>query len=284
MQSVASEEICFPLTNVSLLEFFKHGNPRRRAKLGFVMTWLSRGIVIADKKTRLQREIMVALVKVLGLPISKLDMQIIVRGLTRAIISDEHFRRVLNWSMQKTQKILEEVDNIEGMVDFFNSVTDETRIPLIDQLRQMSLAEARGFEEHRSQYKKLHPTELLRVIYAQLFSSTQDEFVHVLNGLHIPKDIIKQLDMVAVSSEIPSYNIEAHLRVESIRQYSRKVAGNDSYDIEGMVAALPYCSAAVTEAFWVDLCRRHGFDRKYNCELHTNYKDMIKSMKKKVSS
>lgn len=59
-----------------------------------------------------------------------------------------------------------------------------------------------------------------------------------------------------------------------MKQKSRNLAENDCYDISSLAAAIPYCSVVVTEAFWVDLCKRLKFDQKYNCIMLTNYKQL----------
>jgi len=69
--------------------------------------------------------------------------------------------------------------------------------------------------------------------------------------------------------DVPCFDIECRLAVK-LEQQAKKVEGNDVFDISALTAAVPYCDAVVTEAFWVNLCKQSGVSSKYNARLFSS--------------
>lgn len=272
LNSVATGEVCFPLVDTLFLEFIKNSNPTRRARLARIMSVLSLGYVIADKRTRLVNEIRLALAKMLkqSTPLLK---DVLVRGFPRALISDDSFARLAGLNPNKITQVIQATDSIEAWVDYFLSINEETRKFLLHKFQDSNKRQIEMLEHLRKTNSNF--SELLRAYYARLFLDTQTTILQVLAEFGLSHNELLNIDAVAFSSEIPSFEIEAKLALESMKQRSRRLAENDCYDISSLAGALPYCSAIVTEAFWVDLCQRLGFDTKYGCKLYTNYKEVL---------
>ncbi len=58
-----TQRACFPLSLAHYMETYKHGNPRRRSRLGRLMLRISKGVTIASPKAILRHELDVALSK-----------------------------------------------------------------------------------------------------------------------------------------------------------------------------------------------------------------------------
>lgn len=273
LEAVVTGEICFPLVDTLFLEFYKNSTPNRRTKLARVMSLLSLGYLIVNKRTRLAYEARLALAKFFKLTMIKPE-SMIIRGLPRAFITDEVFARLTLINKSRLPQIIEAIDNVDSWIRYFESVDEQTRNYLMNKYRELNQKQTEMLESFRKSSD--NPDLLLRIYYGRLFMDTQTTILQVMNEYGLSKDDLLQLDGVAFSSEIPSFEIEAKLTIESMKQKSRSLAENDCYDISSLAAAIPYCSTIVTEAFWVDLCKRLKFDKKYDCILLKNYRQLPK--------
>lgn len=273
LESVATGKMCFPLVDTLFLEFFKNGNRNRRARLAEMMATLSLGYVIADKRTRLTYEIRNAFSNMLKRP-TPVNREMVVRGLSRALISDEAFSRLAGLNPSQILHFNKVTDRVDAWVDYFAGVSEETRTVFINKFRESNKRHTHMLESFRnSNYE--NPDMMLRIYYTRLLFDNQSTLEQVMNEFGLSKNDFLSLDGMAFSSEIPSYEIEAKLTVESMKQKTRRLSENDLYDISSLAGAIPHCDTVVTEAFWVDLCKRLGFDNKYNCKFLTKYKQLF---------
>lgn len=272
LKSVASGEICFPLVDTLFLEFYKNSTPSRRSKLAIIMSTLSLGCLIADKRSRLAYEARIALAKMFNQSLPNKEIMI-VRGLSRAFVTDEELAHLTGLNINRISRIIEATDSVDAWIDFFDIVDEVTRKFLVNKFREANDRHTEMLEIFRKSNNK-NPDLQLRIYYARLFSDTQDTILKIMDEYGLSKNELFQLDGATLSSEIPTYEIESKLTIEAMKQKSRSLENNDYYDIASLAAAIPYCSVVITEAFWVDLCKRLKFDQKYNCKLLTDYKQL----------
>jgi hypothetical protein len=276
LESVTNGMVCFPLVHTHFLEFYKNSTPIRRSKLAKTMSLLSLGYLIADQRTRLAYEVRLALAKLFNISSIKPETMI-VRGLSRAFMSDEAFANLTGIDKNRFSRILEAMDNLDSWIEYFESIDEHTRKFLMHKFREANHEQVKTQESFRKT-NCANSDLLLRTYYARLFFDTQTTILQVMNEYNISKDDLFRIDGITLAAEIPSYEIEAKLTVESMKQKTRRIVENDSYDISSLAAAIPYCSVVITEAFWVDLCIRLKFDQKYNCVFLKNYKELPKTI------
>jgi hypothetical protein len=275
LEEIAGGKICFPLVDTLFLEFYKNSSSSRRTKLANVMSLLSLGNLIVNKRTRLAYEVRLALAKFFKTTIVKSE-SMIVRGLSRAFVTDEVFTQLTGINLRRLSQIIKNMDNVNAWVDFFQSVDEQTRNYLMNKFRESNKKQIEILESFRKSSNSYDL--LLRAYYARLFMDNQTTFLQIMDEYGLSKDDLLKIDGATLFSEIPSFEIEAKLTIESMKQKSRSLKENDCYDISSLAAAIPYCSIIVTEAFWIDLCKRLKFDKKYNCKFLKNYRLLHKSI------
>lgn len=277
-EKIVDGRICFPLVDTLFLEFFKNNSYSRRYRLAKIMSSLSLGYIIADKRTRLAHETRIALSKSFKNNNMVKTQSIIIRGFPRAFASDEILAKLVGFNKNRLTRIIESCDNVDSWIDYFITVDEETRQYLMDKFRKSNQKHTEMLESFRksSENKDL----LLRTYFARLFMDNQTTILQIANDDYgISKSDLLEIDIASFISNIPSFEIEAKLTIESMKQKSRKLATNDCYDISSLATAIPYCSIIITEAFWVDLCLRLGFDKKYKCIFLKNYRQLPNCIK-----
>ena len=63
----------------------------------------------------------------------------------------------------------------------------------------------------------------------------------------------------------PILDVETELIIQRNRHRDRPIDPNDIRDLAHLELAIPHCDAVVTEKFWCDLVRRSHLDKKYDC-------------------
>lgn len=136
------------------------------------------------------------------------------------------------------------LNEVAGIIDVY-------RDDLADMMSYMYSQETE-FEQHRNETKRLMGNAIYNIF---------------------------RLNKVTV--EMPSINILSSLHAAVRWDKQQKFQDNDFYDFRHATTALPYCDYFFTEKRLMHLLSQKSlsFDKLYNCEIHSNVRSAITSLK-----
>ncbi|MFP4164565.1 MAG: hypothetical protein ACLFVE_11330 [Chitinispirillaceae bacterium] len=272
LDSVSGGKICFPLLDCHFLEFPKNSTYERRARLAKFLSEHYGGFFIVDRETRMFREMRSAISEIVhGEKIKAPSM--FTRGFFRAFRTDLQLSLDIGRTPAFIKLLQKHIDEPKRLEEFLIGIEENLRVFLMNKFRDRGKLSVADLEKSRTKTKDFDI--ILRSLHAKLFLANQELFLNVYREFGIDSKPFLEKHCMSFGAKVPTFDIEASLTCEALKLKNRNVQLNDIYDIGSLAAAIPYCDIVVGEKFWVNICKRLGYEQKYGCTFLTDYRQLF---------
>jgi hypothetical protein len=257
-----------PLSCVHVVETAKPAKLRQRADLAHLMTELSRGTVLRRCRSLVRFQIGNAVRRMFGQAAVGPEPCPFGRGVEEAFGLD--LAPLLGIPAHRAQALRQVLDSPAAWFDLLSCGHESERLAGINAVRRIGEQAVSEYERRRHALLGMRKDMPDRVYAALLTCTFQQELQECLAEIRrtLPEWARAGPDrLVEFWRDIPTLHVEMELHVEMQRQLSKAWTPNDDMDITCLSLAIPSCDVVATEAFWVDLAKRHSLHSRYNTVL-----------------
>jgi len=254
------------------MEAYRIGDRDRRLQLASVFAAFSGGWFIAGRQARVAYELGAALSKLLSIPNAsdRQPFDAFAQNFLWAFGGPEHLSAIMSIAPERLDRISSSIGPIDALLSYVALNDENVRRMAVVRMKDSNAELTDSIRARRALTKSEAGDMRFRAYSAQLFLEVQDKIEVTLRKMG--KSFA---DLWALSDEeiaslidlVPCWDIERCLAVQVEQQWSRELEGNDTYDIAGLTAGIPYCDVVVTERLWTHLCKASGIAAKYNSRV-----------------
>lgn len=257
----------FVLSSINLMEFAKHGDPSRRARLGEVMWEFSQNWVLPPPHDVVCREIEAAF-QSFGYNVPPRELSFPGKGLLYAFNDKLSSRYRVRDS--------EELDRAMLCGD------EDVSIPPIYQSDSTyGNAFCRHLADIKEKKNQIEKSKWDDWLYATVMKDILDPFNEVIESHRIPKSSVAQWSREGYKrfiDRLPTRRLDLHLHRQVLKnpQYNRK--RTDLEDWAGLGLATCYCDVVVCEKHFADMVARRGYEA--NAKVVTGLEEVVRELKR----
>jgi len=270
-EQVNAGRLALPLTFANIYETHKINDPERRFDLAFVQAFLSNGLVIRGRHSRLKVEINRVLADSFQLTLPDID--------ERWFISNVFFESVAEWNdtrlgIEISEKVLSYIrcNPAESLFEFLINTPEDVRIGSVKNFSAGSERLRMLVEERRGKHAGESVAMRRRIYSALLMIDDFERIIDFANDIGLMWSGTADMgDKIArrLINEVPTYHIEREIALRLEAQY-RPIEENDFRDMQSFCAVIPYAELLVGEKQFVNLARQAGLDRKFGTRMATD--------------
>lgn len=271
-QAVAAGRLRCPVSETHLMEAYRIGDRDRRLQLASVFAAFSGGWFIAGRQARVGYELDAALCKLLSIPNASDPQRFdaFAQNFLWAFGDTAHLAALMSISPERLDQISSSIGPINALLSYVGFNDENVRRTAVVRMQASNEDLTDGIRKRRALTKSEAGDMRFRAYSAQLFVEVQDKIEAALRKIGK-----SSVDLMALPNEkiaslidlVPCWDIERCLAVQVEQQWDRELDGNDTYDIAGLTAGIPYCDVVVTEKLWTHLCNACGVAARYNSRV-----------------
>jgi hypothetical protein len=271
-ETVAAGCLRCPVGEIHLMEAYRIGDRDRRLQLASVFAAFSGGWFIAGRQARVAYELDAALWKLLSIPNAS-DQQpfdAFAQNFLWAFGDIAHLSTLISISPQRLDQISASIGPINALLSHVGFNDENVRRTSVVRMQASNADLIDRIRARRALTKSEAGDMRFRAYSAQLFLDVQDKIEAALRKMGKSFADLRALPDEKIASLIdlvPCWDIERCLAVQVEQQWNRELEGNDTYDIGGLTAGIPYCDVVVTERLWTHLCNASGVAARYNSRV-----------------
>ena len=279
-----SGNVIFPISMANVHELATHSDQNKREEMIDLLVDVSKGWFLQPVTLFFEKEIENAIMhRIKKNSLHDINQEIIQMGLSYfAGLDFDQF-------MKNKSPPPEFMDKLRSSFKDFNEDLETIRKNLKDpKIVEISLAALlanqeliKNLEKNRIKTRKLDKS--LRKRFSEASSICDLVVPHmskfILSNNISPNDVLDSSQNLAILrafvEDMPSLNVFcklAYARDEVSPE--RPIKTNDHWDLVHFSGAIPYCHVLVTEKMFAGLSKKNNLDKKYNCVILTNLKDL----------
>lgn len=271
-QAVDAERLRCPVSETHLMEAYRVGDRDRRLQLAAVFAAFSGGWFIASRQALVARELDIALAKLLSIPnvVNQQPFDALAQNFLFAFGDTAHLSTLMSISPQRLDQISASIGPINALLSYVGLNDENVRRTSVVRMQASNADLTDRIRARRALTKSEAGDMRFRAYSAQLFLEVQEKIEAGLRKMGKPFADLRALPDEKIASLIdlvPCWDIERCLAVQVEQQWDRELEGNDTYDIAGLTAGIPYCDVVVTERLWTHLCNACGIAARYNSRV-----------------
>jgi hypothetical protein len=240
-------------------------------QLASVFAAFSGGWFIAGRQARVAYELDAALSRLLSVPnTSDRRFDVFAQNFLWAFGDASHLSTLMSISAERLDRISSSIGPINALISYLGFNDENVRRTAVVRMQASNATLTDGIRKRRALTKSEAGDMRFRAYSAQLFLEVQDKIEAALRNMGKSFADLRALPDEKIASLIdlvPCWDVERCLAVQVEQQWDRELDGNDTYDIAGLTAGIPYCDVMVTERLWAHLCKACGIAAKYNSRV-----------------
>lgn len=270
-EEMAAGRLILPLTFANIYETQKVNDPERRRDLAFVQAFLSRGLVIRARHSRLRAEVWRFLGECCGLKTPDRE--------AHWFLSNIFFEAAAEMSYVRQKLVISErvISCVRShpeacLFDYLVETPENVRTMAVRNFTAGSDRLRAAIEARRRKHAGETLAMRRRIYSAILMIDDFERIIGFANEIGLPwrgtEDIGEKIAR-RLMNEVPTYHVEREIALR-LEAQSRSIKENDFRDMQAFCAAIPYADLVVGENQFVNLARQAGLDRKYRTLLATD--------------
>jgi hypothetical protein len=261
-----------PVSEIHVMEAYRIGDRDRRLQLASVFAAFSGGWFIAGRQARVGYELDAALATLLSIPDApnRPRFDAFAQNFLWAFGDTAHLFTLMSITPERLDKISASIGPINALLSYVGFNDENVRRTAVVRMKDSNAELTERIRTRRALTKCEAGDMRFRAYSAQLFLEVQDKIEAALRKIGKSSADLLALPDEKISSLIdlvPCWDIERCLAVQVEQQWARELDGNDTYDIAGLTAGIPYCDVVVTERLWTHVCNSCGIAAKYNSRV-----------------
>lgn len=279
-----SEQVIFPISMSHIHELTTHPNQQKREKMIDLLVDISKGWFLQPVDLFFDKEIENAIRRKLKqAPKYDIKNEIIKKGLSYFAGMDfEKFIKTKNpplWMMDilriSFKDFNEDIEVIRRNLK--DPAIVKTSLDALKAASELNLKLEKNRENRNKLAKDLRKRFFQVDSIRDLIIPRIAEFVYV-NGLDSTDVFSSSTSSKEISSfveDMPALNVFIKLVYERDEvSPQRKIQPSDHWDLVHFSGAIPYCDVLVTEKMFAGLSKKNNLDKKYNCIILTDLKEL----------
>jgi len=281
-----SGNVIFPISMATVHEFVMHSDQKKREEIIDLLVDVSKGWFLQPVTLFFEKEIENAIRhRIKQDSLHDINQEIVQKGLSYfAGLDFDQFMKDKNPPPGF-------MDKLRSSFKEFNEDLETIRKNLKDpQLVKISLDSLQANREliiilEKNRKKRRELDKSLRKRFSEASSICDLVVPHmskfILSNNIQPTDVLdssQNLEVLqAFVEDMPALNVFCKLSYARDEvSPERPIKTNDHWDLVHFSGAIPYCDVLVTEKMFAGLSKQHNLDKKYNCIILTNLKDLHK--------
>jgi hypothetical protein len=271
-EAVAAGCLRCPVGEIHLMEAYRIGDRDRRVQLASVFAAFSGGWFIAGRQTRVAYELDAALSKLLSISnvSDRQPFNAFAQNFLWAFGDASHLSTLMAISPERLDQISASIGPINALLSYLGDNDENVRRTAVVRMQASNEDLTDAIRKRRALTKDEGGDMRFRAYSAQLFLEVRDKIDAALRKMGKSfADLLAlpEQKIACLIDLVPCWDIERCLAVQVEQQWDRELDGNDTYDIAGLTAGIPYCDVVVTERLWTHLCKACGIAAKYNSRV-----------------